>query len=362
MNKKRNKGFTLTEMIVVIAIIGILAGVLIPTITGYIKRANQSNDEQLAASMTDEIERYCIENNIEQEELIGTDIRTILTAKGYNLVPSRKEWTYVYNANEKKVELKTVKKGVLAWSVVDAIDPTNYAENMFLLGEGSNDFEEAVKLLINFKTMADYNKALELVKDNSTYKSLVESFNPENTLYLNNIKNLSVPNEISKVVYTIGTYNIPNLTNVGIVAKDGKTFSIPQIISSVDEFTKNRMNYFFEEVDKFENQDNYATIDLSDLVLTDDATPKFTFGALVESSTEQSIVVDIVGYTNKWVDANEDGIVNASEKEIKLVYQVTVIYYSAEGIIAKGTKLIESKVIDPMYSANIELLYTQITL
>ena len=83
MNKKRNKGFTLTEMIVVIAIIGILAGVLIPTITGYIKRANQSNDEQLAASMTDEIERYCIENNIEQEELIGTDIRTILTAKGY---------------------------------------------------------------------------------------------------------------------------------------------------------------------------------------------------------------------------------------------------------------------------------------
>jgi hypothetical protein len=122
------------------------------------------------------------------------------------------------------------------------------------------------------------------------------------------------------------------------------------------------MNYFFEEVDKFENQDNYATIDLSDLELTDDATPKFTFGALVESSTEQSIVVDIVGYTSKWVDANEDGIVNASEKEIKLVYQVTVIYYSAEGIIAKGTKLIESKVINPMYSANIELLYTQITL
>ena len=34
---KNKKAFTLTEMIVVIAIIGILAGVLIPTITGYIK-------------------------------------------------------------------------------------------------------------------------------------------------------------------------------------------------------------------------------------------------------------------------------------------------------------------------------------
>jgi dihydroxyacetone kinase-like predicted kinase len=171
-----------------------------------------------------------------------------------------------------------------------------------------------------------------------------------------------VPNKISKVVYTIGTYNIPNLTNVGIVAKDGKTFSIPQIISSVDEFTKNRMNYFFEEVDKFENQDNYATIDLSDLELTDDATPKFTFGALVESSTEQSIVVDIVGYTNKWVDANEDGNVNASEKEIKLVYQVTVIYYSAEGIIAKGTLVKDTTIqlIDKLVtpdSLNVTLFY-----
>ncbi|MBR6517208.1 MAG: type II secretion system protein, partial [Bacilli bacterium] len=45
------KAFTLTEMIVVIAIIGILAGVLIPTITGYIKRANQSAAYQEAEAV-----------------------------------------------------------------------------------------------------------------------------------------------------------------------------------------------------------------------------------------------------------------------------------------------------------------------
>ena len=49
MKKLNKKGFTLTELIVVIAVIAILAAVLIPTLTGYIEKARVSADNQEVA-------------------------------------------------------------------------------------------------------------------------------------------------------------------------------------------------------------------------------------------------------------------------------------------------------------------------
>ena len=49
--KKRKRGFTIVELVIVIAVIAILAAVLIPTFTNLIKRANLSNDQSMIRNM-----------------------------------------------------------------------------------------------------------------------------------------------------------------------------------------------------------------------------------------------------------------------------------------------------------------------
>ena len=44
MKNKKVNGFTMVEMIVVMAIIGVLAGILVPSLVGYVNKARRSAD------------------------------------------------------------------------------------------------------------------------------------------------------------------------------------------------------------------------------------------------------------------------------------------------------------------------------
>ena len=85
MIKRNNKkGFTIVELVIVIAVIAILAAVLIPTFAGIINKANQSADQQAVKQMN---------TLLTSESLAGKaptkiqDVKTILDANGYiNLI------------------------------------------------------------------------------------------------------------------------------------------------------------------------------------------------------------------------------------------------------------------------------------
>ena len=69
---KNNGGFTLVELIVVIAILAILAGVAVPMYSGYITKANEAADTQILSAMNTAFAAACIENNVQPDAVSAT--------------------------------------------------------------------------------------------------------------------------------------------------------------------------------------------------------------------------------------------------------------------------------------------------
>ena len=71
---KRTEGFTLVELVVVIAILGVLAGVGTVGYSGYVKKANMAADQQLLSYVNQAFAVACIENGEDSKKVIAENI------------------------------------------------------------------------------------------------------------------------------------------------------------------------------------------------------------------------------------------------------------------------------------------------
>ena len=110
MIKRNNKkGFTIVELVIVIAVIAILAAVLIPTFAGIIRKANISADTQLAKNLNNAL---AADEAIDGKPESFSEVLTIFRENGYivsNLNPTAANCYFVWESSTNQIILVDAK-------------------------------------------------------------------------------------------------------------------------------------------------------------------------------------------------------------------------------------------------------------
>lgn len=113
MKKMNRKGFTIVELVIVIAVIAILAGVLIPTFSGIVKKAQDSAVQQEAAALYKQAYALDLSDGKMNGKENDADITTVEgNAVKYAIVGNKA--TFAFSKNGKIAEFDGAK-----WTVAE---------------------------------------------------------------------------------------------------------------------------------------------------------------------------------------------------------------------------------------------------
>ncbi len=135
MKRNNKKGFTVVELVIVIAVIAILSAVLIPTFAGISRKAKLSADEQAVRTINNEL-AGATDAELANLSSVEAYLTTLgLTIEDYN--PVSKNYSLAYSSALKKVVLVDASKKV--------VYPKEYANEKVIIEEAGTSTIVAIK-------------------------------------------------------------------------------------------------------------------------------------------------------------------------------------------------------------------------
>ncbi len=242
MKKRKNKkGFTIVELVIVIAVIAILAAVLIPTFSSLIKKAKISADTQLAKNMNTALTMAEAEGNTLDN---FTDVIEAIEKAGFivaNLNPTADGMLYVWEMESNQILMVDANNGFEVVYQAKSLENTVIGETWFVIchdDETASAARNAGAVVTNISWQGDTH----IAKDVDSFTDAVANARDGDAVVFSTTLTLDKPFTIDK--------------NITIVSYDGSAIIKDNSMTISGSHEVKFQNITFE---KPQNQSNNAS-------------------------------------------------------------------------------------------------------